>query len=143
RDCRLLLGLASDFAHVPRGLLASRISLYLFCPTNQPLVFFGRTFIDMETLGMLVVFNTFVIFFTNVGSVLIPAVMLGAAMFVLTDCLGFLRNCSWMSRSLPPLLDSCRSLVVLLRMWLPRQLLVSDQVNDIVVRLIRYKKYEN
>ncbi|CAN0918184.1 hypothetical protein LINGRAHAP2_LOCUS30721 [Linum grandiflorum] len=48
-----------------------------------------------------------------------------------------------MSRSLPPLLDSCRSLVVLLRMWLPRQLLVSDQVNDIVVRLIRYKKYEN
>ncbi|CAN0925284.1 hypothetical protein LINGRAHAP2_LOCUS34663 [Linum grandiflorum] len=36
------------------------------------------------------------------------------------DRLGFLRNCSWICRSLPPLLDSCRSLVVLLRMWLPR-----------------------
>ncbi|CAN0879644.1 PRA1 family protein B4 [Linum grandiflorum] len=61
------------------GLLASWIFLYLFRPADQPLVFFGRTFTDMETLGMLVVFSAFVVFLTNVGSVLISAVMLGVA----------------------------------------------------------------
>ncbi|XP_044473597.1 PRA1 family protein B4-like [Mangifera indica] len=62
------------------GLLASWIFLYLFRPSDQPLVIFGRTFSDRETLGILVVLSVFVIFLTNVGSVLISALMVGAAL---------------------------------------------------------------
>ncbi|KAJ1426324.1 Prenylated rab acceptor PRA1 [Sesbania bispinosa] len=61
------------------GLLASWSFLYLFRPSDQPLVLFGRTFADRETLGILVVLTVFVIFLTSVGSLLISALMVGLA----------------------------------------------------------------
>ncbi|CAI0424096.1 unnamed protein product [Linum tenue] len=60
------------------GLLASWIFLYLFRPADQPLVIFGRSFTDMETLGILVLFSVVVVFLTSVGSLLISALMVGA-----------------------------------------------------------------
>ncbi|OIW16209.1 hypothetical protein TanjilG_18924 [Lupinus angustifolius] len=59
------------------GLLASWLFLYLYRPSDQPLVLFGRTFADRETLGMLVVLTVFVIFLTSVGSLLTSALMVG------------------------------------------------------------------
>ncbi|XWS43897.1 hypothetical protein CRYUN_Cryun16bG0144200 [Craigia yunnanensis] len=59
------------------GLLCSWIFLYLFRPADQPLVIFGRTFSDRETLGILVIFSVFVVFLTTVGSLLISALMVG------------------------------------------------------------------
>ncbi|MBA0714437.1 hypothetical protein Golax_013410 [Gossypium laxum] len=59
------------------GLLFSWIILYLFRPADQPLIIFGRTFSDLETLGILVIFSIFVIFLTSVGSLIISAIMLG------------------------------------------------------------------
>ncbi|KAH1093203.1 hypothetical protein AAZX31_14G053300 [Glycine max] len=61
------------------GLLASWSFLYLFRPSDQPVVLFGRTFADRETLGILVVLTVFVIFLTSVGSLLISALMVGLA----------------------------------------------------------------
>ncbi|KAJ4842852.1 PRA1 protein B4 [Turnera subulata] len=61
------------------GLLASWLFLYLFRPSDQPLVLFGRTFSDRETLGILVVLSVVVVFLTSVGSVLISALMVGVA----------------------------------------------------------------
>lgn len=61
------------------GLLASWSFLYLFRPSDQPLVLFGRTFADRETLGLLVVLTIFVVFLTAVGSLLISALMVGLA----------------------------------------------------------------
>jgi len=61
------------------GLLASWSFLYLFRPSDQPLVLFGRTFADRETLGILVVLTIFVVFLTTVGSLLISALMVGLA----------------------------------------------------------------
>ncbi|KAH7548306.1 hypothetical protein ACOSP7_032288 [Xanthoceras sorbifolium] len=60
-------------------LLAAWMFLYLFRPSDQPLVFFGRTFSDRETLGLLVVLTIVVVFLTSVGSLLISALMIGAA----------------------------------------------------------------
>ncbi|KDO63269.1 hypothetical protein CISIN_1g027328mg [Citrus sinensis] len=62
------------------GLLASWIFLYLFRPSDQPLVVFGRTFSERETLGVLIVLSIFVFFLTSVGSILISAVMVGAGL---------------------------------------------------------------
>lgn len=61
-------------------LLASWLFLYLFRPTDQPIVVFGRTFSDRETLGCLILFSIFVIFLTDVGSVLVSAMMVGVAL---------------------------------------------------------------
>ncbi|OWM67086.1 PRA1 family protein B4-like [Punica granatum] len=61
------------------GLLASWLFLYLFRPADSPLVLFGRTYSDRETLGILVVFSIVVIFLTSVGSVLISALLAGVA----------------------------------------------------------------
>ncbi|XP_028778824.1 PRA1 family protein B1-like [Neltuma alba] len=61
------------------GLLASWAFLYLFRPSDQPLVLFGRTFADREILGILVVLTVFVVFLTSVGSLLISALMVGLA----------------------------------------------------------------
>ncbi|KAJ9170073.1 hypothetical protein P3X46_018207 [Hevea brasiliensis] len=60
-------------------LLASWLFLYLFRPSDQPLVLFGRTFTDRETLGLLIVFSVVVVFLTSVGSVLISALLVGLA----------------------------------------------------------------
>ncbi|GAB2299358.1 PRA1 protein B3 [Dionaea muscipula] len=61
------------------GLLAAWLFLYLFRPSDQPLVVLGRTFSDRETLGVLVVSTVVVIFLTSVGSLLISALMVGLA----------------------------------------------------------------
>ncbi|KAJ9175945.1 hypothetical protein P3X46_014444 [Hevea brasiliensis] len=60
-------------------LLAAWMFLYLFRPLDQPLVVFGRTFSDRETLGVLVVLTIVVVFLTSVGSLLISALMVGLA----------------------------------------------------------------
>ncbi|XP_038906050.1 PRA1 family protein B4-like [Benincasa hispida] len=62
------------------GLLSSWLFLYLFRPSDQPLVLFGRTFKDSETLILLVVLSVFVVFLTSVGSVLVSALMVGVAL---------------------------------------------------------------
>ncbi|XVF08343.1 hypothetical protein REPUB_Repub06bG0218500 [Reevesia pubescens] len=59
------------------GLLCSWIFLYLFRPADQPLVIFGRTYSDRETLGILIIFSVFVVFLTTVGSLLISALLVG------------------------------------------------------------------
>lgn len=65
------------------GLLGGWIFLYLFRPSDQPLVLFGRTFSDRETLGSLVILTVFVVFLTSVGSLLISALLIGVAIVCL------------------------------------------------------------
>ncbi|XP_010490534.1 PREDICTED: PRA1 family protein B5 [Camelina sativa] len=60
-------------------LAASWLFLYLFRPSDRPLVLFGRSFSEYETLGALILSTIAVIFFTSVGSVLISALMIGIA----------------------------------------------------------------
>ncbi|XP_020587586.1 PRA1 family protein B2-like [Phalaenopsis equestris] len=62
------------------GLLASWCFLYLFRPSDPPLVLFGRTFSDRETLLGLSGITVFVVFLTSVGSLIISAFMIGAAL---------------------------------------------------------------
>ncbi|KAG5253439.1 hypothetical protein OIU76_020759 [Salix suchowensis] len=59
------------------GLLCSWLFLYLFRASDQPLVISGRTFSNRETLGILIVLSVFVVFLTNVGSVIISALLVG------------------------------------------------------------------
>lgn len=61
------------------ALLAAWLFLYLFRPADSPLVLFGRTYSDRETLGILIVLSVVVIFLTSVGSVLISALLAGVA----------------------------------------------------------------
>ncbi|CAF2058938.1 hypothetical protein Bca4012_099647 [Brassica carinata] len=61
------------------GLLAGWMFLYLFRPSDQPLVVFGRTFSDRETLLALVLSTIVVVFITSVGSLLTSALMIGVA----------------------------------------------------------------
>ncbi|KAM7277193.1 hypothetical protein ACFE04_019059 [Oxalis oulophora] len=57
-------------------LLTAWAKLYLM-NNNGPLVLFGRTFSDVEKLGVLIVLTVVVVFLTSVGSVLITASMIG------------------------------------------------------------------
>lgn len=61
------------------GLLASWIFLYLFRPSDPPLVICGRTYSERETLGILLIATIVVIFLTSVGYVLTSALMVGLA----------------------------------------------------------------
>lgn len=61
------------------GLLASWLFLYLFRPSDQPLVVFNRSFSERETLGILILSTIVVVFLTSVGSILISALMIGVA----------------------------------------------------------------
>lgn len=61
------------------GLLASWTFLYLFRPSDRPLVILGRTYTDFETLAILSGLTLIVVFLTSVGSVLVSALMLGVA----------------------------------------------------------------
>ncbi|VFQ88712.1 unnamed protein product [Cuscuta campestris] len=61
------------------GLLAAWLFLYLFRPSDPPLILFGRQFSERETLGGLILSTIFVIFLTSVGSVLVSALMIGVA----------------------------------------------------------------
>ncbi|XP_058110434.1 PRA1 family protein B1 [Magnolia sinica] len=60
-------------------LLAAWLFLYLFRPSDPPLVLFGRTFSDRETLAGLVGLTIIVVFLTSVGSLLISALLAGVA----------------------------------------------------------------
>ncbi|XP_039007719.1 PRA1 family protein B4-like [Hibiscus syriacus] len=62
------------------ALLFSWIFLYLFRPVDEPLVIFGRTYSDRETLGGLIIFSVFLIFLTSVGSLIISAIMVGCGL---------------------------------------------------------------
>ncbi|KAM7271551.1 hypothetical protein ACFE04_030765 [Oxalis oulophora] len=59
------------------SLLAAWTFLYVFKAPDSPVVLFGRTFSDYETLGALIVLTIVVVFLTSVGSVLISALMIG------------------------------------------------------------------
>lgn len=59
------------------SLLAAWCFLYLFRPSDQPAILFGRTFSDREMLGILVICTVVVIFLTSVGSLLISAALIG------------------------------------------------------------------
>lgn len=59
------------------SLLASWCFLYLFRPSDQPLVIFGRNFSDRETLAILVVSTIVVVFLTSVGSLLVSGLLVG------------------------------------------------------------------
>lgn len=59
------------------GLLAAWLFLYLFRPTEPPLVILGRTFSERETLGLLIILSVIVVFLTSVGSILISALLVG------------------------------------------------------------------
>ncbi|CAO2820168.1 unnamed protein product [Amaranthus hypochondriacus] len=61
------------------SLFAAWSFFYLFKPADRPVVLFGRTFSDRETLGILIIMSIFVVFLTNVGSVLMSALVVGAA----------------------------------------------------------------
>ncbi|KMZ71886.1 Prenylated rab acceptor family protein [Zostera marina] len=56
------------------ALLASWCFLYLFRPSDSPLVIFGRDFSDRETLVGLVVLSVVALFLTSVASLLMSAV---------------------------------------------------------------------
>ncbi|KAK9159198.1 hypothetical protein Scep_005772 [Stephania cephalantha] len=61
------------------SLLSAWSFLYLFRPSDPPLVLLGRTFSDRETLALLSLLSALVVFLTSVGSVLISALLLGFA----------------------------------------------------------------
>ncbi|KAJ0551551.1 putative prenylated rab acceptor P [Helianthus annuus] len=61
------------------SLLGAWLFLYLFRPSDQPLVIAGRTFSDRETLLILIVFTIIAVFLTEIGSVMISAVLVGLA----------------------------------------------------------------
>ncbi|GJR54609.1 PRA1 family protein B4-like protein [Tanacetum coccineum] len=58
-------------------LLAAWIFLYVFRPTEPPLVILGRTFSERETLGLLIVLSIVVVFLTSVGTLLISSTLIG------------------------------------------------------------------
>ncbi|EEE64069.1 hypothetical protein OsJ_18899 [Oryza sativa Japonica Group] len=61
------------------GLLAAWCFLYLFRGSDQPVVLFGRTFSDRETLLGLVVASFVAFFFTSVASLIISGLLVGGA----------------------------------------------------------------
>lgn len=62
------------------GLLASWCFLYIFRPSEPPLILFGRTFSERETLLGLTVITVFVVFLTSVGSLIISALLVGSGL---------------------------------------------------------------
>ncbi|KAK9154049.1 hypothetical protein Sjap_001529 [Stephania japonica] len=65
------------------SLLAAWLFLYLFRPSDHPLVILGRPFSDRETLALLLLLTLFVVFLTSVGSLLISALMVGTGIVCL------------------------------------------------------------
>lgn len=58
-------------------LVSAWLFLYVFKPPEQPLILFGHTLSNHETLASLVVATVVVIFFTSVGSLLMSATLIG------------------------------------------------------------------
>jgi PRA1 family protein 1 len=65
------------------ALLAAWCFMYLLRPSDPPLVLFGRTFSDRETLLGLVVVTFLVVFLTSVGSLIISALLIGSGLVCL------------------------------------------------------------
>ncbi|KAG2592649.1 PRA1 family protein B1-like [Panicum virgatum] len=61
------------------GVLAAWCFLYAFRPSDQPVVLFGRTFTDRETLLGLVVASVLAFFLTSVASLIISGLLVGGA----------------------------------------------------------------
>ncbi|XVF05818.1 hypothetical protein REPUB_Repub05bG0205800 [Reevesia pubescens] len=59
------------------SIISAWLFLYALRPSDQPVVIWGRTYSDRETLAILVVLTVVVIFFTSVGSLLISGIMMG------------------------------------------------------------------
>ncbi|XP_074270721.1 PRA1 family protein B3-like [Silene latifolia] len=59
------------------AVIAAWFFLYLFKPSDQPLILFNREFSDKETLGILTVITVFAVFLTSVASVLMSALVIG------------------------------------------------------------------
>ncbi|KAK4407728.1 PRA1 family protein B3 [Sesamum angolense] len=59
------------------SLIAAWLVLYLLRPAEQPLVLFNRTFSDLETMWSLIGLTIFVVFLTDIGSLLISSVLIG------------------------------------------------------------------
>ncbi|XWS71907.1 hypothetical protein CRYUN_Cryun03dG0178800 [Craigia yunnanensis] len=59
------------------SLTSAWLFLYALRPSDQPVVIWGRTYSDRETLAILVALTVVVIFLTSVGSLLISGVMVG------------------------------------------------------------------
>ncbi|KAI3802438.1 hypothetical protein L1987_30570 [Smallanthus sonchifolius] len=70
------------------GLLAAWLFLYLFHPSEPPLVILWRTFSEHETLCLLIVSSIAVIFVTSVRSVLISALLLGTTVVSIHGAIG-------------------------------------------------------
>ncbi|EPS63119.1 hypothetical protein M569_11668 [Genlisea aurea] len=63
------------------GLLAAWLFLYIFRrPSDPPISLFGREYSDRETLIFLILSSIVVIFLTNVGSVVISALLVGVGL---------------------------------------------------------------
>ncbi|KAG8371532.1 hypothetical protein BUALT_Bualt13G0097700 [Buddleja alternifolia] len=62
------------------SLLAAWIFVYILRPADQPLVVFSRTFTDREALWILIGLTIFVVFVTNVVSLLMSASLIGVGM---------------------------------------------------------------
>ncbi|KAG8085906.1 hypothetical protein GUJ93_ZPchr0010g9067 [Zizania palustris] len=61
------------------GVLSAWCFLYLFRGSDQPVVLFGRSFSDRETLLGLVVASLVAFFFTSVASLIISGLLVGGA----------------------------------------------------------------
>ncbi|KAI8523504.1 hypothetical protein RHMOL_Rhmol13G0079100 [Rhododendron molle] len=61
------------------SLLAAWLLLYVFRQQENPVVVYGRTFSDAETLGVLIALTVIVFFLTSVGSLLLWAALVGSA----------------------------------------------------------------
>ncbi|KAL0389028.1 UNVERIFIED_CONTAM: PRA1 family protein B3 [Sesamum calycinum] len=59
------------------SLIAAWLVLYLLRPAEQPLVLFNRTFSDLETMWSLIGLTIFVVFLTDIGSLLISSILIG------------------------------------------------------------------
>lgn len=59
------------------SLISAWVFLYALRPSDLPLVIWGRTYSERETLAILVVSTVVVIFLTSVGSLLISGILMG------------------------------------------------------------------
>lgn len=59
------------------SLLAAWLFLYLFRPSDHPVIILGRVYSDRETLGGLITATTIVIFLTSIGSLIMTSMLIG------------------------------------------------------------------
>lgn len=59
------------------SLLAAWLFLYVFRPSDHPVIILGRVYSDRETLGVLITASLIVIFVTSVGSLIMTSMLVG------------------------------------------------------------------